>query len=135
MNKHTYFLIAAIIQRVREFPDDAFNELFQALDAIERKHRLQYPANDETHAAIAAALEQLERGELVPHEDVKALFGTLPDSQSREKAGKAALDDAMARARKRSGEEQGEIADVLFALLDEYSVDVFPPAQLPNEVR
>jgi hypothetical protein len=45
----------------------------------------------------------------------------------RDAAGNDAFSDAVGRVQRRSGEEQGGIAHVIFALVDEYQFDIPPP--------
>jgi len=68
----------------------------------------------------------MDRGEGgVPVEEVE-FFKRLKNFD-RDAAGKDAFADAIGRVQRRPGEEQGGIAHVILALLDEYQFDIPPP--------
>jgi len=125
MDRQLAFVVEALIQRIRDFPNEALNELFLALDAIEAKYGLIEPLSEEDRKAIQEGIASLDRGEGVPMEELE-IFKRLKN-HDRDAAGKDAFADAIARVQRRSGGEQGGIAHVIFALLDEYQFDVPPP--------
>ena len=125
MDRNFAFVITTIIQRVRDFPKEALTELFRSLDRIEKKYDLIEPVTEEERLAIEEGRKSIERGEGIPMEEVMKKFGL--DEYDRDAGGKDDLADAISRIQKLSGEEQGQIADVLFALLNEYRLDIPPP--------
>jgi hypothetical protein len=125
MDRNFAFVITTIIQRVRDFPKGALTELFRSLDRIEKKYDLIEPVTEEERLAIEEGRKSIERGEGIPMEEVMKKFGL--DEYDRDAGGKDDLADAISRIQKLSGEEQGQIADVLFALLNEYRLDIPPP--------
>jgi hypothetical protein len=124
MDRNLSMLAATLIERIRDFPPDALRELFVALDAIERKFDLLPTLDDTQRRAIEQGLKSLERGEGVPMEDV-ALFKSLA-GYDRDAAGKEDFADAIERVKKLSGQEQGDIAGVILALLNEHRFDISP---------
>jgi hypothetical protein len=125
MDKHLAFIITALIQRVRDFPPEALNELFRSMDRIEKKYDLIEPLTDEERLAIEEGLRSIERDGGIPAEEVFKKYNL--HNYDRDAAGKEDFLDAISRVHKRSGEEQAGIADVIFALLDEYRFDDIPP--------
>jgi hypothetical protein len=130
MNRQLAFVVEALIQRIRDFPNEALNELFIALEAIEEKYGLIEPLSEEDRKAIRERIASLDRGEAVPMEDLE-IFKRLKN-YDRAAAGKDAFADAVGRVQRRPGEEQGGIAHVIFALLHEYQFDIPPP---PKDAR
>jgi hypothetical protein len=125
MNRQLAFVVEALIQRIRDFPNEALNELFIALDAIEAKYGVIEPLSEEDRKAIQEGIASLDRGEAVSMEDLE-IFKRLK-TFDRAAAGNDAFADAVSRVQRRPGEEQGGIAHVIFALLDEYQFDFPPP--------
>ena len=125
MDKHFAFIITALIQRVRDFPSEALNDLFRSMDRIERKYDLIEPLTDEGRLAIEEGVKSIERDGGIPAEEVFKKVNL--DNYDRDAAGKEDFLDAISRVHKRSGEEQADVADVIFALLDEYRFDHIPP--------
>jgi hypothetical protein len=125
MDKHFAFIITALIQRVRDFPPEALNELFRSMDRIEKKYDLIEPLTDEERLAIEEGVRSIERDGGIPAEEVFKRFDL--DNYDRDAAGKEHFLDAISRVHKQSGEEQAGVADVIFALLDEYRFDDIPP--------
>jgi hypothetical protein len=70
-------------------------------------------------------LRSIERDGGIPAEEVFKKYNL--DNYDRDAAGKEDFLDAISRVHKRSGEEQAGVADVIFALLDEYRFDDIPP--------
>jgi hypothetical protein len=60
-------------------------------------------------------------------EEVWAKWDHLLKDYDRAAVGKADFEDAAERVRKLSGEEQGDVADAICALLNEYRYDVAAP--------
>jgi hypothetical protein len=125
MDRNFAFAITAIIQRVRDFPKEALTELFRSLDRIEKKYDLIEPITEEERLAIEEGRKSFKRGEGVPMEEVMKKFGL--ENIDRDAIGKEDFDDAVLRVQKLAGEEQGDIADVIYALLNEYRFDIPPP--------
>jgi hypothetical protein len=121
------FILSQLIYRIREFPDAALNELYAALNAIEHKYDLIEKLTEEERQAIEEGRRSMERGEGIPMEEVFKKFN-LAD-YDRDAAGKEDFEDAISRVRKLSGEEQGDVADVIFAFLNEYRFDIPPPEE------
>ena len=63
---HAFFVAHAILDRTRDYNKQALNELFSAMDRIEREHGLIAELTDADEAAIAAAEAKLARGERLP---------------------------------------------------------------------
>jgi len=114
-------LAGALIHRIRSFPEEAINDLFDALEAIERKYDLLEPVSEEDRRAIEEGLASLDRGEAIPMEDLE-IFKHLKD-YDHDSVGREDLADAVSRVKKLSGEQQRDVADVILALLNEYRFD------------
>jgi hypothetical protein len=125
MDRRLSAVIGSLTHRLRDFPPEAFEDLFRALEAIERKYDLLEPLREEDRIAIEKGLAQVERGEVIAWEDTK-MYKRL-QGYDRDKAGRENFADAVSRAQKLSGEEQRDIGDVIFALLNEYRWDFPPP--------
>ena len=54
------------MERTRDYTKEALNDLFEAMDGIERRHELIPKFTDAQEAEIAAADEKLGRGERLP---------------------------------------------------------------------
>jgi hypothetical protein len=89
-------LAHAIVERTRDYTNDAFNDLFRAMDDIERLRGLIPTLTDAQEAAVAAAEEKLARGEHLPelelrgpvedflpepHESILARLAALPETE------------------------------------------------------
>jgi hypothetical protein len=61
-----FFVAHPILDRTRDYNKQALNELFSAMDRIEREHGLIAELTDADEAAIAAAEAKLARGERLP---------------------------------------------------------------------
>jgi predicted transcriptional regulator len=70
MNKIT----ETILDRVADWPEEAQEELIQALVDIEAKHFGVYRLSDDERAAVREGLAQAARGEFVPDDVVAAYF-------------------------------------------------------------
>jgi predicted transcriptional regulator len=70
MNKIT----ETIIDRIADWPEEAQQEVMEAVVAIEAKHFGVYRLSDDERAAVREGLAQAERGEFVPEEVVAAYF-------------------------------------------------------------
>ena len=127
MNQHEFAgLTTAIMARLRDFPSEAVNELFKAMGRIERKYDLTYKLSDEERAAIDESRAAFKRGEFATMEEVDALFADRLKDYDADAAGKEAFENVIGRLRKRSGEEQQDAAELLFALINEYQFDDIP---------
>jgi hypothetical protein len=120
-------ILTQLVPRIREFPKEAMAELFSGLDTIERKYDLLPKPTEEELNAIKEGLAELDAGRGIPAEEVWAKWDHLLKDYDRDAAGKADFEDAARRVRKLSGEEQGDVADVILALLNEYRYNVPPP--------
>ena len=129
MDQKMLMLIQALIQRVRDFPDQAFRDLFLTLDSIEKKYHLQYKPSEEERAALQESLAEAERGDFVPRKEVEAFFQRVLKDYDADADGKAALDEAVLRLRKLPGSQQRDVAYVIFALLNEPRFDIPPPSK------
>jgi hypothetical protein len=110
------FLITHLILRVRDYPADAVDELLAALDMIDRKYDLMEKLASEEWQAMVESRDDVAR-----IESGSLGFGYTSLSDKDVAAmGRKHFEDAVTRARRRNGEEQGDIADLIFALLDEY---------------
>ena len=117
MDKDWVAVIQAIVDRTRDFPTEARNELLSALGTIERKYDLIESLTPAERDAIDEGLRSLERGEGISVEDVMKSLGI--HDYDRDTAGKEDLEEVLSHIQKLSGEDQGAIARLLFSLLDE----------------
>jgi predicted transcriptional regulator len=70
MNK----IAETILDRIAAWPEEAQEELMQAIVDIEAKHFGVYHLSDDERAAVQEGLAQAERGEFVADEVVAAYF-------------------------------------------------------------
>ena len=63
-----------ILDRIADWPEEAQEELMQAIVDIEAKHLGVYRLSDDERAAVREGLAQAERGEFVPDEVVSEYF-------------------------------------------------------------
>ena len=116
------FLITHLILRIRDYPTDAVEDLLASLDIIEHKHRLTEKLTDREWEAVIESkhdivrIDRIATGELIQK--------TSLTKEARAAEGKYHFEVAVKRVRMRDGEEQGDISDLLFALLDEYFLDL-----------
>jgi hypothetical protein len=66
------YLAQAIVERTRDYTKEAFNDLFEAMDAIERRHELIPKLTADEEAQVAVAEEKLARGEKLPDLEYRA---------------------------------------------------------------
>jgi|GEM_PF-6837846 len=118
------FVASHLIERIRKFPDAALDELFASMDEIERQYDLLEKLTQEEIQAIEQSRLEMDRGESISFEEIRAKFGL--DDFDADAEGKADFDEAASRVKKLGGEEQAEISDVLFVLLNEQRDDVPP---------
>jgi hypothetical protein len=89
------FLAEAIVDRTRDYTQDALNELFRAMEEIERKHDLIPKLTDAEEAEVAAAETKLARGEALPELALKGpIEDFLPEPADKILARLAALPEA-----------------------------------------
>ena len=129
MDRNFAFVITTLTQRLRDFPKEALAELFRSMDRIENKYDLIEPFTEEDRIAIEEGRKSLDRGEGIPMEEVMKKFGL--ENFDRDAAGKETFVDVISRVQKLSGEEQGDIGYVIYALLNEYRFDM-PPEVSPD---
>src|SRR5665213_119850 len=87
-------LAQALVERIRDFPKDAFDDLSQALDGIERKHDLLFHLTEEDRRAIDQGVAELDAGLGVSSEEV---FGKWLTGHDADTAGKDEFADAASR--------------------------------------
>ena len=63
-----------ILDRIADWPEEAQEELMQAIVDIEAKHFGVYRLSNDERAAVREGLTQAERGEFVPDEVIAAYF-------------------------------------------------------------
>lgn len=67
-------LADALLWRLADWPDDALNELFAAMDKIEEAHGIFYELSPEEREGVERGLADLEAGRIVPDEEMAAFF-------------------------------------------------------------
>ena len=78
------FLAQAIVERSRDYTKEAFNDLFEAMDTIERRHELIPKLTAEEEAEVAAAGEKLARGETLADLEIRGpLQDFLPENEEK----------------------------------------------------
>jgi hypothetical protein len=110
MDRHARLLIArAIVERTRDYDQDALDDLFRSMGEIEERHGLILKLTDEEEAAVAAASERLARREkLAALEPSGPVEDFLPET-----------DEAiLARLAKLSEQEQDAIFAMVALLID-----------------
>jgi len=85
------FITEALIQRDQRLPQEALNEMFLALDAIERKYDLIEPLSDKVLEVIEERRKSIERGEGIPMEELEIF--KMFKNRDRDAAGKDAFVD------------------------------------------
>jgi len=70
MNK----IAETILNRIANWPEEAQQELMQAVVDIEAKHLGVYNLSDDERAAVREGLVQSDRGDFVPDDVVAAYF-------------------------------------------------------------
>jgi hypothetical protein len=65
------FLAHAIVERTRDYADDALNELFRAMDDIGQARGLIPQLTEAEEAAVAVAEKKLARGEHLPELELR----------------------------------------------------------------
>jgi hypothetical protein len=114
------FLAHAIIERTRDYTDDALNDLFRAMDDIEQARGLIPQLTEAEEAAVAVAEDKLARGEHLPELELRGpVEDFLPEPKESILARLAALPD----------DEQDSIFDMISLLID---IDA-PAARLSPE--
>jgi hypothetical protein len=110
------FLITHLILRIRDYPAAAVEELLKALDKLEKKYGLVEKLAEGEWQAVVESRDDVAR----ITSGSPALSKTSLRPKDIDAMGKKHFDEAVARVRMRPGEEQGDVADLIFALLDEY---------------
>ena len=85
---------------------------------IHAKYALIEPLSEEGRKAIQERIASIDHGEGVPTEEAQIF--KWPQSLDQDAAGKDAFADAVGREQRRAGDEQGDMAGIIFALLDEH---------------
>ena len=123
MNRTDRLYVAqAIVDRTRDYPEPALNDLFDALDAIERRHELIPKLTAEEQAQVAAAEEKLARGEKLPDLEYR---GAPEDYVLESEA--STLDRVHALPQ----EEQEHILSMVRMLIE---IDAPPPQLSPEQI-
>src|SRR6266849_4687774 len=118
------FIANGLIERTRDYTKGALDDLFEAMDKIERRRGLVPKLTEEEEAAVAEAGARLARGEKLPELERRGrIEDFLPES-----------DDAiLARLRGLPPDEQTSIFDAIAQLID---IDAPPlklsPAQIAD---
>jgi hypothetical protein len=103
------FLAHAIVERTRDYTDDALNDLFRAMDDIEQGHGLIPKLTEAEEAAVAVAEEKLARGQHLPELELRGpVEDFLPEPNESILARLAALPE----------DEQDSIFDMISLLID-----------------
>jgi len=68
-----------LIDRVAALPKEAQDEVVRSVVAIEQRHTGVYRLDDDEHADILAALEEVRRGEVATDDEAAAVFRRLRD--------------------------------------------------------
>ena len=114
------YLAQAIVERARDYTKEALNDLFEAMDAIERRHELIPKLTAEEEAEVATAEEKLARGEKLPALEYRASPGNyLLESEV----------STLSRMRAIPQEEQEHILSMVRLLIE---IDA-PPLRLSPE--
>jgi hypothetical protein len=88
-------LAHAIVERTRDYTDDALNDLLRAMDDIEQARGLIPQLIESEEAAVAVAEEKLARGERLPEFELRGpVEDFLPEPNSSVLAHRAAGDGA-----------------------------------------
>jgi hypothetical protein len=117
MDKRWIGIIQAVVDRTKDFPTEAYDDLLSALDTIEEKYGLIVRLTDEERQAIEEGRRSLDRREGVPIESVMESLGI--HNFDRNVAGKEDLEEVLLQIQKFSGEDQGRIARILYGLTKE----------------
>jgi hypothetical protein len=77
-------LVEALMVRLSDWPKQAVEELWQAMDKIEERHDLTYKLSDEERGDLEEAMKEAEASLVASDEEVRALFDRLgpPSSNS-----------------------------------------------------
>jgi len=111
-----------VVERTRDYSDDAFDDLFRAMDEIERQHKLVPKLTKLEEAAVAAAEQKLARGERLPALEWRGpVEGLLPESFESILTRLAALPET----------EQDSIFDMISLLID---IDRPRPRLSPEQI-
>ena len=120
------WIVATLAGRIRNFPDAALEELFAGIGKIEHKYDLLEPLSDADWLAIEKGLADIEAGRFITGEQFKEKYAHILKDYDRDSAGKEAFADAVSRVVSLPGEDQNEVANVIFAILDEYRFSLSP---------
>lgn len=115
-----HYLADAIVERSRDYTKEALNDLFEAMDGIERRHELIPKLTADEEAQVAAAEQKLARGEKLPDLEHRA----SPEDYLLESE-----ESTLARLHVLPQEEQEHILSMVRLLIE---IDV-PPVRLSPE--
>ena len=110
MDRRTRLSLAhAIVERMRDYTNDALNDLFRAMDDIEHTRGLIPKLTDAEEAAVAAAEEKLARGEHLPELELRGpIEDFLPEPN----------ESIIARLASLPEDERDAVFDMIALLID-----------------
>jgi hypothetical protein len=115
-------LAHAVVERTRDYTDDAFDDLFGAMDEIEHRRKLMPNLTAAEEAAVAVAEQKLARGERLPALELRGpVEDFLPESFQSILTRLAALPES----------EQDSIFDMISLLID---IDKPRPRPSPEQI-
>jgi hypothetical protein len=123
MDRNTRLILAhAVVERTRDFTDEAFDDLFETMGEIERRRGLIPKLTAKEEAAVAAAEQRLARGEHLPGLELRGpAEDLLPESFESILKRLAALPEA----------EQDSVFDMISLLID---IDAPQPRLSPEQI-
>jgi cation transport regulator ChaB len=123
LDRGTRLILAhAVVERTRDFTDEAFNDVFEALDEIERRRGLVPKLTAAEEAAVAAAEQRLARGERLPELELRGrVEDLLPES----------FESILTRLAARPETEQDSVFDMISLLID---IDRPRPRPSPEQI-
>ena len=123
MDRSTRLILAhAVVERIRDYAEEAFDDLFAAMDRIERRRRPAPKLTEAEAAAVAAAEQRLARGERLPAPELRVpIENLLPES----------TESMFARLAELPEDEQESIFDMVSLLID---IDAPRPRPSPEQI-
>lgn len=113
------FVLQNFAFRLRDYPDAAVHDLFEAMHTIEERYELHEPLSEEDRLAIERSKEDAAVGRLIPLEEVSSKYAHWLKNYDPAKSGKDRFADAASQVGTLPGELQGDIASIIFTFLDE----------------
>jgi len=123
LDRSTRLILAhAVVERIRDYAEEAFDDLFAAMDRIERRRRPAPKLTEAEAAAVAAAEQRLARGERLPAPELRVpIENLLPES----------TESMFARLAELPEDEQESIFDMVSLLID---IDAPRPRLSPEQI-